>query len=453
MKPLKVEAHNLTKRFKLYPSPAARLAEWMTFGLRQNHTDFTALSDVSFKVSAGEFLGIIGPNGSGKSTLLKILTGVLHRTSGSCHVDGRVTSLLELGTGFNAELSGRDNILNSGRLLNFGENYMRDRMDQIIAFSDLEEHIDVPVKYYSSGMVVRLAFAMFAHVDPDVFIVDEALSVGDVAFGQKCFARLDQMRANGCTLLFASHDLAAIRKYCDQTLFLHHGQSIFLGNAIEATDLYLEAMSPGGRARNLSPQLQQAIDAAAVGDRASELANRTPDALAGTFGASSYAAVLATRAARIGTGQVRIIAVQIRATDGESRNSFTIGDTMQVHVLAEVFDDIDQATVSVQLVNRMGVVVWGTNHARLSGRTTRLDQGTFVHAAFDVTLQVGQDQYTIDVGYGDASGEGHVFDRITAVSTVTVHNARHVDFLGLVRLECASDVTAYPAIAAVKAQG
>ncbi len=441
---MKVFASNLTKRFKLYPSPAARLGEWLSFGHRQRHTNFTALDAVSFQVNAGEFFGIIGPNGSGKSTLLKLLTGVLHRTSGEYRVDGRVTSLLELGTGFNLELSGRDNILNSGRLLNFPDGYMRQRLDAIVAFSDLADHINVPVKYYSSGMVVRLAFAMFAHVEPDVFIVDEALSVGDVAFGQKCFLRLDQMRASGCTLLFASHDLAAIRKYCDQTLFLQNGKAMFLGNAIEATDLYLEAMSPGGRARNLAPQSPSLEAQADIARRAAELAARIPDDAKQLFPASSFACVAAVRHGRIGTGQVRIVAVSICGSDNTPRASFTIGDTMRIHLLADVQDDIAQATMSVQLVNRMGIVVWGTNHARLNGQTTPLTKGTLMLATFEVQLNVGQDQYTLDVGYGDASGEGHVFDRMTAVSTISVHNAEQVEFLGLVRLPCSSEVLALP---------
>ncbi|HZL33744.1 MAG TPA: ABC transporter ATP-binding protein [Tepidisphaeraceae bacterium] len=214
-RPAVVTVRNLSKRFKQYPTPASRLIEWSSLGLFQRHGVFTALHDISFIVRKGEFFGIIGANGSGKSTLLKVLTGILVPSSGNYAVSGRITSLLELGTGFNPELSGRENLINSGRLLGFQPSVTRSKLEQIVAFAELEESIDVPIKYYSTGMTVRLAFALFAHVEPDVFIVDEALSVGDVAFSRKCFQRLDVMRASGCTLLFVSHDLAAVRKYCD----------------------------------------------------------------------------------------------------------------------------------------------------------------------------------------------------------------------------------------------
>src|SRR5205085_11658691 len=174
---------------------------------------------------------------------------------------------------------------------------------------DLQEHIDVPVKYYSSGMVVRLAFAMFAHVEPDVFIVDEALSVGDVAFAQKCFQRLDRMRAAGCTLLFASHDLAAIRKYCDQALFLNHGKCAYLGSAIEATDLYVEAVSPGARARGMM------ADGAAPAQWSQiegfDTDASPPPELSALFDCTDIDQLTNSKSARVGTGAVRIAAIKI----------------------------------------------------------------------------------------------------------------------------------------------
>src|SRR4051794_36469351 len=220
-----IKVLGLGKKFKLYPRPWGRLTEWATLGRAVRHDDFWALRDVSCAVRRGESLGVIGVNGSGESTLLKILPGALYPTEGTFEIGGRVLSLLELGTGLNPELSGRQNVLNSARLLTFPDGYAAGRMPRIEAFADLPGgFFDRPVKLYSSGMLVRLVFSMFACFDPDVFIIDEALSVGDVFFQQKCARRLAEMKAAGVTMLFVSHDLAAVEALCDRVLVLHHGR-------------------------------------------------------------------------------------------------------------------------------------------------------------------------------------------------------------------------------------
>lgn len=441
-----VSARNLTKRFKCYSTPAARLVEWMSLGGIKRHSLFTALDDISLTVRKGEFFGIVGPNGSGKSTLLKILTGVLMPTSGSYEITGRVTSLLELGTGFNPELTGRENLINSGRLLGFNERETLSRMDRIIDFAELGEQINLPIKYYSTGMVVRLAFSLFAHVQPDVFIVDEALSVGDVGFSRKCFERLDQMREAGCTLLFCSHDLPAVRKYCDHAMFLFHGKCAYLGSAAEATDIYVEAMSPGGKAHGLGVsdrEGERAEHRAAV-----ELHASMPDALSSIFELNDFDRVAAVSKGRVGTGAVRIVAVRTTDANDRPRSTFNVGDRMRCHILSLAYDDADQATVSCQLVNRMGVGAWGTNHALRTGRTTPVRRGRWLHAIFEVKLDIAFDTYAIDVGWGDASGKGHVFDRITAAANATVSPGAHLDFIGMARLDCESEVTEYGGAAA-----
>jgi ABC-type polysaccharide/polyol phosphate transport system ATPase subunit len=447
MTPAKVEAHHLTKRFKMYRRASGRLLEWMTFGRWERHTPFTALDDISFTMRRGDFFGIIGPNGSGKSTLLKILTQVLWPTSGTFRIEGRVTSLLELGTGFNPELTGRENILNSSRLLGFRDEYVRSRIEEMIQFADIGHYVEQPIKYYSSGMLVRLAFSIFSHVEPDVFIVDEALSVGDVYFSQKCFERLDQMRSGGCTLLFVSHDMAVIRKYCDQVLYLHQGACRFLGSATEATDMYLEAMSPGGVARQLAPETDgrpgRQVDHEALGHQARALLERLPSEAAGCFDEASLLNVSAFTGARIGTGEVRIKAVKVCDEGGRARERFSLEDTVHVHILAEVHADVDRATMSVQVTNRMGIVVWGTNHERLTGEVASLREKTWSYAHFAIRPGLGPDEYTLDVGYGDASGEGHVFDRLTAVARIEIAAEGRQEFMGLARVPCESDTATY----------
>lgn len=448
MTPAKVEVRNLTKRFKIYRRAQGRLLEWLTLGRWRHHSMFTALDDVSFTMRQGEFLGIIGPNGSGKSTLLKILTRVLWPTAGTFRIDGRVTSLLELGTGFNPELTGRENIINSSRLLGFDRAYIRARIEDMIAFADIGHYIDQPIKYYSSGMHVRLAFSIFSHVEPDVFIIDEALSVGDVYFTQKCFLRLDQMRARGCTLLFVSHDMAAVRKYCDQVLYLHQGRSRFLGTAIEATDMYLEAMSPGGVARALGPETDgrrpAAVDEEPLRERARLWRETLCSELADRFDEQAFMRVTGFQGARIGTGEVRIVALRVCDDAGRGRERFGLQDTIHVHMLADVRRSVPRATMSVQMTNRMGIVIWGTNHERLTGQTVELHGGTWSWAHFAIRSGLGPGEYTLDIGYGDASGEGHVFDRVTAAARIEIAAEGHQDFLGLARVPCDAEVAVFP---------
>lgn len=450
MTTVKVEASHLGKDFKRYAHALHRVQEWVSGGLIRRHDVFTALDDISFTVREGEFFGIVGPNGAGKSTLLKILTGVLLPTRGSYRIDGRVTSLLELGMGFNPELTGRENIVNSARMLGFEESYIRQRAERMIAFAEVGDYIHQPIKYYSSGMLVRLAFSIFAHVEPDVFIIDEALSVGDVYFSQKCFRRLDEMRKSGCTVLFVSHDLAALRKYCDQAMYLHQGRCRFMGSALEATDLYLEAMSPGGRVRDLAPRSDGMSRPVLVAEELARTARRMRDALPPTlaqvFDEPAFLRVLAFQGARIGTGAVRIVAVRVCEPSGRSRERFTLLETIHIHILCEVLEDIPNATIGIQLANRMGIVVWGTNHERLTGRVLRLRRGTYSYAGFVLHPGLGDGEYTLDVGYGDASGEGHVFDRLTGVARVEIAPEGDVDFVGLARIPCEAEVSEFDSV-------
>jgi len=264
-----VRVDGLGKKFAIYPTPWKRAAEWLSLGRRKLHDDFWALRDVSFSLAAGESLGVIGVNGSGKSTLLKILSGALYPTEGGCATRGRVLSLLELGTGVNPQLTGRQNVITSSRLLDFPEGYAESRMPQIESFADLPSgFFERPVSLYSSGMLVRLVFSMFACFDPDVFIVDEALSVGDVFFQQKCARRLQEMRSHGTTMLFVSHDLAAVEALCDRVLVLHQGTVRHDGDKKTGIAIYyaLGGGALGARAASPSP------------DSASRLATADEDA-------------------------------------------------------------------------------------------------------------------------------------------------------------------------------
>ena len=224
----------------------------------RRHQEFWALRDISFEVDQGECLGVIGPNGAGKSTLLKILTHTLYPTSGQYDIQGRVLSLLELGTGFHPELTGRQNLYNSVHLLGFPDGYLQERIGDIEAFAQLGDFFDRPVKIYSSGMYVRLAFSLFAFMRPEVLIIDETLSVGDVFFQQKSFAKMREIIAAGTTCLFVSHDTAAVQNLCRRAIVLDRGEMAFSGDAVEAISRYYATM---GRRRG--PDISQGQRAAA----------------------------------------------------------------------------------------------------------------------------------------------------------------------------------------------
>jgi lipopolysaccharide transport system ATP-binding protein len=224
-----IKVENLTKIYKLYDSPQDRLKESLHPLRKKYHNDFYALNDVSFEIKKGETVGIIGKNGCGKSTLLKVITGVLTPNSGTTVVDGKISALLELGAGFNPEMTGVENVYFNGTLLGYSKAQMDERFDNILSFADIGQFVHQPVKTYSSGMFVRLAFAVAINVDPDILIIDEALSVGDEAFQRKCFSRIADFQQNGKTILFVSHSATSIIELCDKALLFDQGELLLEG--------------------------------------------------------------------------------------------------------------------------------------------------------------------------------------------------------------------------------
>jgi ABC-type polysaccharide/polyol phosphate transport system ATPase subunit len=236
-----ISVEGLSKRFRMYARPWHRAVEWISAGAIQRHSDFWALQDISFELTRGECLGIIGPNGAGKSTLLKILSRSLYPTRGRFEVRGRAVSLLELGTGFHPDLTGTQNIFNSGRLLGFTDEYLKGRLPEIVEFAELGNFVDLPVHIYSSGMYVRLAFSLFACLEPEIYIIDEALAVGDSAFQKKCVDRINEMRQRGVTILFVSHDLWRVESLCNRAIYLDRGVLKCSGAPAAVAKTYLDA--------------------------------------------------------------------------------------------------------------------------------------------------------------------------------------------------------------------
>ncbi|MFC5500517.1 ABC transporter ATP-binding protein [Caenimonas terrae] len=293
---LVLRAEGLGKEYRLYDSPRQRLASLLTG--KASHRSQWALRDVSFELRRGQCLGVIGDNGAGKSTLLKLIAGTLKPTAGSLTQAGRVTAILELGAGFHPEFSGRDNLFFGGSLIGIGQAQMKQLQDSIIEFSELGEAIDRPVKTYSSGMVVRLAFALVTAVEPDVLIVDEALAVGDQHFQKKCVERIEAFRENGCTILFCSHSLYHVRQLCDAALWLDGGKQRAWG----PTERVLAGYESHVREQNQIGNVKPAGTLETAGDGAD--AQQRPAALA----SERRGAILSVNVAGLGAGQPPLLA-------------------------------------------------------------------------------------------------------------------------------------------------
>ena len=238
-----ITVKDVTKVYRLYDKPIDRLKESLSLTHKSYHKDFYALNGLSFNVEKGQTVGIIGTNGSGKSTILKIITGVLTPTTGQVDVEGKISALLELGAGFNMDYTGIENIYMNGTMMGYSRKEMDEKLQDILDFADIGDFVYQPVKTYSSGMFVRLAFALNINVEPEILIVDEVLAVGDAAFQEKCQERMHHMLENGTTLLFVSHTMATVRQLCDHAIWLNKGNVVMQGEAESVCDAYMESLN------------------------------------------------------------------------------------------------------------------------------------------------------------------------------------------------------------------
>lgn len=251
-----IKVQNLSKIYKLYDNPTDRLKESLSIRKRKYHKEHYALRDVSFEIKKGQTIGIIGTNGSGKSTLLKIITGVLSKTTGEVNIKGKISALLELGAGFNPEYTGRQNIYLNGTMLGYTREEIDEKIDDIIDFADIGYFIDQPVKTYSSGMFVRLAFAVSINVDPEILIVDEALSVGDIRFQQKCYRKIEQFKSEK-TVIMVSHDIGSINKFSDKVIWIEQGKLMDIGDPIEISKKYQAYLMNSKISHNISVNMDE----------------------------------------------------------------------------------------------------------------------------------------------------------------------------------------------------
>jgi ABC-type polysaccharide/polyol phosphate transport system ATPase subunit len=426
-----VAVRDLGKRFKLYTSPGDRLLEWISLGYLRRHEDFWALRDVTFEVRAGECVGIIGVNGAGKSTLLKILSRALYPTDGTFEVRGRVVSLLDLGTGFEPELTGRQNVFQSAQLLGFPDRYVRDRLAAILEFAQIGEFIDQPVRQYSSGMFVRLAFSLFAHLDPDVYIVDEALSVGDVFFQQRCFRRFRELRERGCTILFVSHDMEAVTHLCDRAILLSGGKLAAEGDPVTVVHDYFALSGQAYAAAVPEPSVSRA----GTGERAGTL--DVPAAvrqrLAQGLPSEAHAAA--------GMRRTEIVGFTVSGPDGGERWSVESGSALRFWYLIEAREPCHDLNVGIHFYDRRGILVFGVGTINRGFVFPSLTPGERIVCALAVRLALQPGEYTLVPQSGGLTGNspepGLLHDRLEALPPVIVTRGPRdpSPFYGLAELE------------------
>jgi lipopolysaccharide transport system ATP-binding protein len=364
-----VLVQHVSKIFPLYRRPSDRIREILPFIGRKMRTDFWALRNVSFRVDRGEVLSLIGPNGSGKSTLLQIVSGILQPTTGRVITEGRVAALLELGAGFNPEFTGRDNVFLNGEIMGMSRRDVTRIFEKIEEFAAIGDFIDRPVKEYSTGMYVRLAFSTAIHVDPEILIVDEALAVGDAIFANRCVHKFEELKNRGVTVLFVSHDLGLVKRLSDRAIFMLDGQVVAEGRPSDVVNRYVGFV------------LERQGD-----DRPEE------------------SSVAARASFRHGDGASRIEDVGIISASGEARNVFLAGEPITIRVTARFARAVSNPIVGLLIRDRLGMDVYGSNTRIEQVSLGEFDAGDVLEIEFALTCLLARQDYTLTVATQHADG-------------------------------------------------
>jgi lipopolysaccharide transport system ATP-binding protein len=426
-----VIVNDVSKIYPIFKQPADRLKQMVVPRARRAigldapayFREFWALRDISFNVGRGETVGIVGRNGSGKSTLLQIVCGTLTASAGTIAVNGRLSALLELGTGFNPDFTGRENVVLNGQLKGFTHRQMLDRFEEIAAFADIGDFIEQPVKTYSSGMLVRLAFAVHAILDPDVLIVDEALAVGDARFQVKCFDRLAELKDKGTSILFVSHDVGAVRRFCERAIWLDAGRIVEQGDAYEVSSAFTEFMLGGGAAPNRGAR---AADIAAkakpetvVAAADSQTAKKRP--FSERF---PYPTETQSPLRRWGSDVGLIVSLALTDADETTIQEIQTGRDIYVHIVADLPEHLQSEGLSIgfgiRSVAGHDLLIRSTFDA-VDG--TQIRQGARNHVIFKIPNTLGAGDYRLAATVEDRSGtnpkyydfiEGALYFKITS---------------------------------------
>ncbi|MDO8773942.1 MAG: ABC transporter ATP-binding protein [Burkholderiaceae bacterium] len=403
-----IRVQNLSKCYQIYDNPGDRLKEFVAPRIKRllgmPHTpyyrEFWALNDISFEVKRGETVGIIGRNGSGKSTLLQIICGTLTPTRGEVQTNGRVAALLELGAGFNPEFTGRENVYLNAAVLGLSQAEIEARFDAIAAFADIGAFIDQPVKTYSSGMGVRLAFAVQSQIDPDIFIVDEALSVGDAKFQAKCFDRLRQLKENGTCILLVTHSSEQIVSHCSSAILLNQGIQLESGKPKDVVNRYLDLLF-GKEKSATTPAVEKMSDTvAALPDTSSYQLSNLEDTFAKRPGYNPHEY-------RWGDGTATILDYFLAAEDDHYPTAVSTGQNITLAVSIKLNQDFHRPILGITIKTKEGITVYGVNSETLGctdfGEAGQIGAVIQAHSVFKCNLAAGD--YFISLGLATKHGE------------------------------------------------
>lgn len=386
-----IKVENLTKIYPLYNKPVDRMKEALHPFRKKYHHDFHALKDVSFEIKKGETVGIIGRNGAGKSTLLKILTGVLTQTTGNIDTRGKITSLLELGTGFNPELSGRENVYFYGTIFGFSRKFIESKINAIIDFADIGEFIEQPMKTYSSGMYVRVAFAVNVMLEPEIMIIDEALSVGDMNFGAKCMTMLDKIQKEGCTILFVSHDVGTVKSLCSKGIYFEKGSIKALGKASDIAELYIkdmrEAMNSDQRKFLRKPETFK------TEENNEELEPPTPNSENLEFKTSEEFDKRVSHA-RYGTGEAKITYVELLNMNDEPISSVEFNQEVKIRIYSEFYAS-KFISVNFAIMDDKKIQITGSGFLNVNQELLMPDKGDKYILEYRLRLPLQSGNYSI----------------------------------------------------------
>lgn len=424
-KDIAIEVKDLTKIYKLYDKPMDRLKDSLGFPGKKRFKEHLALNKVNLTVHKGETVGIIGTNGSGKSTILKIITGVLSPTEGEVNVDGHISALLELGAGFNMEYNGIDNIYLNGMMIGFSEAEITKRLDAILEFADIGDYVYQPVKTYSSGMFVRLAFAVAINIDPEILIVDEALSVGDVFFQAKCYHKFEEFKERGKTILFVSHDLSSISKYCDRAVLLNQGVLLGEGTPKKMIDIYKQVLVgqyplPKSDTQNLLDDEDIRKAAAEAADDAGKKSGKGKKSAKGAE-TKDNKPQQTDETLEYGDGAASIIDYYVTDDKGNRSNSIIKGSEFKIHMKVRFNKDVAAPIFAFTFKNIMGIEITGTNSMVEKAFLDPVTAGTVKDISFaqKMTLQGGE--YLLSFGVtGFEQNDFTVYHRLYDALNVTV---------------------------------
>ena len=412
-----IQVKEVEKVYKLYDKPSDRIAEALGFGRgRKRHREHHALKGIDLTIRQGECVGIIGTNGSGKSTLLKIITGVVNPTRGSVTVNGRISALLELGAGFNMEYNGIENIYLNGTMIGFSEKEIDEKMEAILEFADIGEYVYQPVKTYSSGMFVRLAFAVAINIEPEILIVDEALSVGDVFFQAKCYHKFEEFKEMGKTIVFVSHDLSSISKYCDRVALLNQGVKLGEGEPKKMIDIYKQVLVGQYAVPESGESLldDEELRRAAAGQRGTS--DRGAAAAVPADGISQNPELL-----EYGSRKAVIAEYYITDEKGARTSAVLKGSTFTIHMHVRMQEDIQAPIFAFTIKNVRGTEITGTNTMFEKAFLDPVRAGEERHVTFTQRMNLQGGDYLLSLGVtGYENDDFTVYHRLYDVLNLTV---------------------------------